>query len=145
MSLIEDIRADQLAARKEKAVLRATELTTLLGELGRDGGNVEITDEKVVTTVKKFIKGESETLECARKAGNLEAMDASLAKLAILESYLPRQMTKEQIKGAILSNFRTRPFVKGQLMSWMKGNYAGHYDGRDAAAAVDELIKAETA
>ena len=50
MTLFSQIKADQLAARKAKDGLKATLLTTLIGELtaiGKNDGNREVTDAEV--------------------------------------------------------------------------------------------------
>lgn len=155
MSLIKKlvalIRLNQVESRKNKDALKATLLTTLLGEIykvGKDkgvpeeNGNPMTSDEDATAVVKKFLKGVNDTYEYVKTAGNVEAQDVCLAERAILESYLPRQMTKDQIKGAIMSGGlgTLSGANKGQLMKYLKENFAGQYDGKDAAKAVDELL-----
>lgn len=143
MSLINKVKEDQVKARLAKDP-NATLLTTLLGEaakIGKDAGNRETTDEEVVAVVKKFIKGINDTMEFLGDK-NPKATQVCLDEKRVLEVYLPRQMTKEQIKGALLTIFGSMEGQKkGILMTALKQNFAGQYDGKEAAAAVDELLK----
>ena len=62
MALLDELKADQLAARKLSDRLKADLLTTLIGEAAQitteefKRGVTEVTDEKVVATIAKFLK-----------------------------------------------------------------------------------------
>lgn len=144
MSLLDNIKTDQVAARIAKESLKATLLTTLLGEaqmIGKNAGR-ETTDDEVVAVVKKFIKGINDTVEFLAEQ-NAKATQVCMEEKAILEVYLPQQMTKDQIKLAIENALTgtVRAMNKGEMMKYLKENFAGRYDGKEAAAAVDELLK----
>ena len=140
MTLIDTIKADQLQARKLRESLKATLLTTLIGEaevIGKNDGNREVTDAEVVAVIKKFIKGIDETL---RYLGDNAPSQSQVVQSEkdMLEVYLPKQMTYEEILGAI------HPVLfgtKGQIMSHLKKNYEGQYDGKLAAKVIDELVR----
>ena len=67
MSLLETIKADQLTARKAKDTVATNLLTTLISEASKVSdedfkkGNTEITDAKVHSTIRKFVKNAEET------------------------------------------------------------------------------------
>ena len=69
MALLDELKADQLAARKLSDRLKADLLTTLIGEATQitteefKRGVTEVTDEKVAATVAKFLKNTKLTLE----------------------------------------------------------------------------------
>jgi nitrous oxide reductase len=69
MALLDELRVDQLAARKLNDRLKADVLTTLIGEATQitteefKRGVTEVTDEKVVATIAKFLKNTKLTLE----------------------------------------------------------------------------------
>jgi hypothetical protein len=126
MSLIEQIRQDQLAARKARDTINASLLTTLLGEVGivaKNAGRVDATDEEVIATIKKFVKNNESIPDGARNVTHD-------AELHTLEAYLPKQLSRDElitIKG-------TRGFAnKGEWMKFLKENYAGRYDGKMAS------------
>lgn len=144
MSLIEKVKADQVAARIAKESLKAVLLTTLLGEAQAVGKKAcrDTTDDEVVAVVKKFIKGINDTLEFL-KDQNAAATAVCVAEKAILEVYLPSQMTESQIYDVVFNCKLNEPpnTYKGQLMAHMKKNFAGQYDGKMAASVIDAMLK----
>lgn len=144
MSLIENIKADQVASRIAKESLKATLLTTLLGEaqmIGKNAGR-ETTDAEVVAVVKKFIKGINDTVEFLGTQ-NAKATQVCLDEKVILEVYLPKQMTEGEIYDVVFNCKLNEPpsTYKGQLMAELKKNFAGQYDGKMAASVIDALLK----
>jgi uncharacterized protein YqeY len=150
MSLVEQISADRMDALRNKDKLKNTLLTTLLGEVtkkGKDKGapvnekGMPLTDDvDTISVVKKFLDGVNDTIKYLGE-NNDRAKQICLSEKAILEVYQPRQMTKDQIKGAILTLFeRGETMNKGNMMQRLKAKFVGQYDGRLAAQAVDEML-----
>lgn len=141
MSLIQQIKDDQLTARKEKS-WKASALTTLIGEaamIGKDDGNRETTDAECIAVIKKFIKNMEET---AKHAG---MDDHAAMEIELLNGYLPQQITgmrlEMTIQGVIVSVGAETIRDMGKVMKVLKDNYDGTYDGREASTIVKELLK----
>lgn len=138
--LLEKIRADQLQARKENNKIKATILTTLIGEaamIGKNAGNRETTDEETAKVITKFVKNIVETQDLTRGV-NLDKFNELEAERVILAGYLPKELTVEELKEIILKNFTDKPNV-GQVMAYLKANYSGQYDGKVASGLVNTL------
>jgi len=153
MALLDQLKADQLTARKLGDRLKADVLTTLIGEATQitteefKRGVTEVTDEKVVATVAKFLKNTKLTLEnLATERARLidagsdaskvdERIKAAETELAILSSYGPKQMTEAELRAAI-DDFRARnPDANvGAIMAHLKASFGGQYDGKTASA-----------
>jgi uncharacterized protein YqeY len=153
MALLDELKADQLAARKANDRLKADLLTTLIGEAAQitteefKRGVTEVTDEKVAATVAKFLKNTKLTLENLANerarlidaGGDASKVDqrakAAETELAILSSYGPKQMTDAELRAAI-DDFRARnPDANvGAVMAHLKTNFGGQYDGKAASA-----------
>ena len=141
MTLLEQIKADQLQARIAADKTKASILTTLIGEaemVGKNDGNRDTTDAEVVATIKKFIKNIDETIAVA---GSTETL---VAEKEALQVYLPRQLTEPELRVTIGNIIVTQglagPKAMGQLMGELKKNYAGSYDGALASRLVKELL-----
>jgi uncharacterized protein len=153
MALLDQLKADQLAARKANDRLKADLLTTLIGEAGQitteefKRGVTEVTDDKVVATVAKFSKNTKLTLEnLAAERARLAATGGDAAKvdertkaaeteLAILSSYGPKQMTEAELRAAIDDFKAQNPGANvGAIMAHLKANFGGQYDGKAASA-----------
>jgi len=146
MSLLQRIKDDQLAARKARDTLKATLLTTLIGEAttvkpdGSRGGS----DAEVTALIKKFIKNTNEVLKALGSIEGGAAMQP-LAELAILETYLPKQLSEAELTAAvaeIVGHFRekTNPVTMGMVMGALKAGFEGQYDGKMASAVVKAAV-----
>lgn len=142
MTILQKIRDDLLAARKARNTIRSGYLSTLLGDLDAIGKNAhrDATDAEVVATLKKYIKNTEVTHDAlmASTADVDEQLTHNLAEKLIYESYLPRQLTEEELR-AIIARIPT-PTNVGAVMAELKKNYAGLYDGALASKLVKELI-----
>lgn len=91
--LLEQIKADQLAARKSGDKVKSNLLTTLIGEASPSGHGV--TDDKaVLAVIAKFVKNIKFSISKAKSNCNLDR------ELEILEAYMP-----EKLAGADLEKF----------------------------------------
>lgn len=147
MSLLKQIQADQLAARKNKDSIRANLLTTLLGEatrIGKDDGNRESNDLEVTQTIKKFVKNAQDTLQHVYKTGDVVTIQFIKDELAILENYLPKQLDEVELRSIIETFINSLPEKSpkqmGIVMKNLTVNHAGTYDGQLASKLVKELL-----
>lgn len=143
MTLLQTLKSDQLAARKNRDTISTALLTTLIGEssiIGKNDGNRESTDQEVVAVIKKFIKGIDETIAVSK---NFDAIEIAKAEKKILETYLPKQLTFEQIESYCTQFIvHDNPSAKkGDLMKYLKDNFNGEYDGKVASQIIDNLLK----
>ena len=141
MTLIEKVKADQIYARKAHDSVKASLLTTLLGEataIGKNDGNREVTDAEVVALAKKFMKGIDETIN-ALMMHNKDATQF-LMERGILETYLPKQLNQEETEAALKAAIAEVGANMGKVMGYMKANYEGQYDGKLASMIVKTLL-----
>ena len=146
MTLVEQIKIDSLSARKAKSELKATLLTTLYSEVvnvGKNNGNRDTTDTEAVAVIKKFLKGVDETLNFLGEKVD-PRRDVALVEKAILEAYLPKQMSEYELKIVIADLIDTlpekNPKQMGVLMKQLKERYDGQYDGQLASKMIKEQL-----
>ena len=95
------LRADKMAALKEKDTVKNKVITLLLSgltykhkELGRD-----CTEQECLDVIAKELKQEREALELSKdRADKVAELEA---EIAILESYLPKQMSAEEVAAVV--------------------------------------------
>lgn len=158
MLLIDRIRKEQIEARKDRKTVAATLLTTLLGEanvVAKNAQREKPTDEEVQAVVKKFLKGNTETQEAIHKVAGVQEvhnhaylsadvvdkLTVAKEEQAILESYLPKQLSEDElktiIKGALLGGIE---MGVGPLMGFLKARHTGEYDGKLASSVIKAVI-----
>jgi uncharacterized protein YqeY len=155
------VKADHKQALKDRDDVKKTLLTTLLGETKAladknaekeprdENGNMvkrDPNDAEVEETIKFFLKKNRESQEYMTKSEiHSAAVEANLAQAraeeAILVSYLPQQLTAEQMEQIITDNFTVvENKLRGQINLYFKANYAGLYDGGALKNVIDKLI-----
>lgn len=137
MTLMEQIKSNQIQARKNRETDKAALLTTLIGEASMIGKNAnrDTTDEEALAVIRKFIKNANEFIAVSKDGTTIAKLQS---EVAILGGYLPSQMSADEIETALKSN--SVPLNKGLMMKFLKDNFAGKYDGQTAAKVVDSVI-----
>ena len=102
MSLQESVKEDLKVAMKARDTDRTGAIRILMGEFGRQREKV-LSDEQVIGIVKKLIKSERELLAAQGEEGS--------PFLDIMEEYLPRQASEEEIQDWIAKNIDFTSFV----------------------------------
>lgn len=141
-SLLSQIKNDALTARKSRDQVASSLLITLGSEAamaGTNDGKRESTDNEVLATVRKFIKGNSELL-------NVRPNDeVALREKTILESYLPKQMSEDELRAEIaliaqsLGISTIGPKDTGTLMKALSVRRGGEFSGAQASALIKSL------
>lgn len=140
MSLFKKIKADQLEARKAKDAVKASLLTTLLGEIQgsvtggstpleyEEDGTLKVADADVSKLIKKFVKSANETIR-------LKDNPQTHLELQVLESYLPSQLNDDELKALVASykligqnEGKVGGALIGFVMSQMKEGYLDRFD-----------------
>ncbi len=143
--MLATIRKDLFEAKKNHDTLKSNLLSALLGEataVGKNAGNRESTPEEVLQVIRKFIKNLDETIALLEKEG--KPVEKEKAERAVLEAYLPKQLSPEELATAIdeiIAALPERsPKMMGQVMAALKERYNGRYDGKTASQLVKEKL-----
>ena len=142
----DDIQAAQIAAMKARdtATLNASRLI-LAAIKNRDielRTSATAPDDDVVVTevMQKIIKQRRESVDLYQKGGRPELADAELAEIAVIERFLPQQMSEAEAASAIdaIATELGATSVKdmGRVMAAMKERHAGQLDMSKASALV---------
>lgn len=97
------------------------------------GSSGEVTDEQALSIIAKLLKQRKESADIYAKNGREELAEAELLEAKVLESFLPKQLTKEElipiVKGKIdelgLSSSSDAGKLTGILMKTLKGKVDG--------------------
>lgn len=136
-----DIKAAMLAKEAAKLeALRAIKSALLLLKTSPEGQN-EATELKAL---QKMVKQRKETAEVYIGQGRKELADVELAQAAIIEQYLPKQMSEDELKG-ILSEIISRvgassPADMGKVMGTATKELSGKADGSVISKLVREML-----
>jgi len=143
MSLIQEIKDQNLAARRSKFTAVSNLLTTLIGEaemVGKNAGR-EVSDAEVLAVIRKFVKNINETISIL--GDNDLRTTIALAERQTLEVFLPRQLGTdelEQIISSIKVELAAGPKDMGRVLALLKSRFDGQYDGKSASMIAKVLL-----
>ncbi|GMA21019.1 GatB/YqeY domain-containing protein [Arsenicicoccus piscis] len=134
--LTEAIRArDQVRSATLRMALTAVTNAEVAGTEAH-----ELTDDEVLKVLAKEAKKRREAAEAYRGARRLELAEVEDAELAVLEVYLPKQLTDDEIteivRAAVAETGATGMKQMGQVMKVANATVAGRAEGGRVAAAV---------
>ena len=122
MNLQSQMKKDLSAAIKAKDEKKKDALRVILGEFGRLDKK-ELSDDEIVKILKKLMKTEKEVLE---QKG--ETADSAFIK--VIENYLPKMATEEEISAWIQKNIDFSQFKnKMQAMGLIMNHFGATADG----------------
>lgn len=125
--LLQKLKKDKLKAVKARNVNKKDAINMVLGEVPRlnKPKNEKVTDEELIKIITKLVKSELITLEHAH-------IDPSKSEyLQILEEYLPKMMTEEEISTWVLDNIELSDYnipmkAMKDVMKELKGKADGN-------------------
>ncbi len=106
---------------------------------GADRGD-GATDEQVLEILAKMVKQRHEAAATYEEAGRLELAEQELAEIAVIEEFLPTQLSDEEITAAVNQAIAETEAATlkdmGKVMGVLKSKYAGQMDFGKAGGQV---------
>ena len=142
------LQADMVAAMKAKetvklASLRAIKAAIMLAKTA-EGATGEVSDQEIVKIIQKLVKQRKESAQQYTDAGRPELAENELAEAAVMEVYLPKQLSEAELEtelGKIIAEVgATTPQEMGKVMGVATKKLAGLADGRSISAMVKKLL-----
>lgn len=148
MDLYSQIDADIKAAMLAKDMSRLQALRGIKKEFieGKTapGSNGELSDEAALKILTKMAKQRRESARIYTENNRAELAAGELAECEVIESYLPKPLTDEELTAAlkeiIAQTGASSPAEMGKVMGVATKALAGKADGRAISAKVRELL-----
>src|SRR3989344_1110512 len=143
----ENIKKQIIDALRAKDTLRLEVLRGLLAsfsnELIAKKSNADfIDDDSATALIKKSVKQHKDSIEQFEKGNRKDLADKERAELLILEEFMPKQMSKDEIKKVVEAKIKAMGSVDkskmGQFMGQMMKEMKGKADGADIKEVVDK-------
>ncbi|HEY1153950.1 MAG TPA: GatB/YqeY domain-containing protein [Pseudolabrys sp.] len=145
---INDALKEAMKAKNERVVstLRLVNSTLKNADIeARGAGKPPLADADVLAVLQKMIKQRQESKEMYEKGGRPELAQQEGEEIAIITSYLPKQMSDDEVKAAIDGAIKETGAAgmkdMGKVIAALKAKYAGQMDFGKASG----LVKASLA
>ena len=139
----DDIKQAMLAKDAQRlSALRAVKAAIMLEKTS--GSSHELSDADVLKIMQKLVKQRTESAQIYREAGRDELAASEDAEAAVIQTYLPRKMTPDELE-AELRNIIAQvgaksPAEMGKVMGVASKQLAGKADGKQISEIVKKLL-----
>lgn len=149
MILQEQINADIITAMKAKdeaslRALRALKSALLLAATAEGATGDNISDEQAIKIFQKLAKQRKESMEIFLQNGRTELASKEKEELDVIEKYLPKQMSEEEIKAALTAVIQEAGANSaadfGKAMPLAMKALSGKADGKIISALLKQLL-----
>ncbi len=140
--LLDDLKQAMRGGDKvRRSVIRLVIAAIRNAEIARQ---TALDDTDILGIIAKEVRQRRESIEAFRQGNRQDLVAQEEAELTILNEYLPRQMTREEIivaaRQVIEEVGAQRPGDKGKAMPKLIAQLKGRADGREINAVVTELL-----
>ena|SRR5690348_4629552 len=143
--LNQDLKQAMLAGdRTLVTTLRGLKSAILYAKIAGAGREQAMPDTAVVAVLQKEAKKRQESADLYRKGGNEEKAAAELVEKAVIERYLPRQLSQEEVASLVDAQINAaggqEQAMMGAVISAVKEKTGGAADGALIARLVKERL-----
>jgi hypothetical protein len=147
--ILDDMKAAMKEGKKERLeVLRMVKARMMEAEVGLRAGkgrDYELSDPEVLQVLSSYAKQRRDSIDSFRQAGREDLAAREEAELAVIQEYLPRQLSTEEItrivREAIATSGATSPKDMGAVMKLVMPQVKGAADGKVVNQIVTDLLK----
>ncbi|NLC96812.1 MAG: GatB/YqeY domain-containing protein [Erysipelotrichaceae bacterium] len=147
MELLQKLKKDNIQAMRDKDSIKKGVLTLVISaiSLAEKEEKRELSLNEEYTFIQKELKQTKDSLNQTPQ-DRVQMIEDTKRKISILESYLPKQLSKEEITIIIqdlMEKENIEPIKKNQgiIMKNILLNYKGQVDGKIVNEALSSLLK----
>lgn len=143
--MVEKLKQDMVEAMKAKDKERLTTIRMIKGDLDKEhiDKKREINDDLLIEVVNRGIKQRKDSIAEFEKGGRNDLIEKTQAEIEILQSYLPAQLSEEEVSLIIDEAFQIvnpdGPRDMGKIMKEVQPKLKGRADMKQ----VSEIIKSK--
>ncbi len=144
--IIEKLRSDLIEGQKARDTIRVETIRFLLSALkyfhiDKYGAQkIELPDEDVITVIRKQVKQREESIDAFKKGNRSDLVEKEEKELAILRSYLPAELTDEEIEKVVKEVVASGQTAFGAVMGASMGKLKGKVSGDRVSAVVKNCL-----
>ncbi len=144
--LKEKLMEDLKKSMKEKDIVRKNVVQMVRAailQIEKDKG-IEVDDNRILEIIAKEVKTRNDSLADFEKGGREDLVEQAKREIEILSEYLPKQLTKEELKERVAKIIEelgaTSMKDMGNVMKEAKAKIGAAADGRSINEVVKELL-----
>lgn len=132
-----------MTAVKNRELMKRQQLSKTVGDTGELEKQSRLTDEEVIEVIASEVKKRKEAIEQFKAGGRDELAQKEKSEMDILLTYLPEQMSEEEIRSEIkktITEFSAVAKDTGKVIGAVMAKLKGRADGSMVSKIVKELL-----
>ena len=128
---------------KDKAALKAIRM--ILGAIKQKeiDERIELTDGQALSVIQKMVKQRKDSISQFSDAGRTDLVDIEEAELIIINNYMPKQLSKDEVEAAVIKAISETGADSMKDMGKLMGVLKSQLDGKADMGVISQLIKAK--
>jgi len=126
------------------AVLRMLKAAIMNAAIEKSGAQGKLEDADATQVIRKQVKQRQDSIESFEKGGRAELAAKEKEELSILQSYLPQQMSADEISKVVRETIAevgaTSKAQMGAVMKALQAKVAGRADGKTLSGEVQKQL-----
>ncbi|OHD63554.1 MAG: hypothetical protein A2176_07160 [Spirochaetes bacterium RBG_13_51_14] len=142
MNLLEKIDSDLKAAIKSGDRIRVDTLKMLKSDVSYEKGKTgkELTDDQLLELVMRSAKRRRESIKEFQKGNRQDLVEREMKELAVVEEYLPKQMSEDEIDAFISDKLSAMGAVTQKDLGRIMGEIMKELKGKADGSAVKTIL-----
>jgi uncharacterized protein YqeY len=142
MSILITLQDEMKSAMKARDQVRLDALRLMVSSIKyAQVDSPNISDEQIVAVLQKEAKKRREAIEAYKSAGRNEALAKEQYELKLIEDYLPKSLSEEEVRAKVKEALETaKPDNFGMAMKAAMTAVGGQSDGGTVAKIVKEFF-----
>ena len=128
---------------KDKPTLKAVRM--ILGAIKQKeiDDRIELNDTQVLVVIQKMVKQRKDSISQFSDAGRIDLVDVEESELAIINNYMPKQLTEDEVDAAVTKVIVDSGADSMKDMGKLMGILKSQIDGKADMGLVSQLIKSK--
>jgi len=110
----------------------------------RGNGKEPLSDEEILALLQKMVKQRQESIAMYEQGGRQELAEQEKNEVAVISSYLPKQMDEAEVRAAIQAAIAETGAASmkdmGKVVGALRAKYAGRMDFAKASGLVKDML-----
>jgi uncharacterized protein len=128
---------------QDKSALKAIRM--ILGAIKQKeiDERIDLDDSQVMTVIQKMVKQRKDSISQFSDAGRTDLVDVEEAELSIINNYMPKQLSEDEIEAAVTKAISDTGAESMKDMGKLMGILKSQLDGKADMGQVSQLIKSK--
>ena len=126
---------------QDKSALKAIRM--ILGAIKQKeiDERIDLNDNQVMVVIQKMVKQRKDSISQFSDAGRTDLVEVEKAELSIINNYMPKQLSEEEIEVAVAKAINDSGADSMKDMGKLMGILKGQLDGKADMGQVSQIIK----